>query len=106
GAELCNGDCHLQVIGSGAGNVAWCRLRCWLAGASLIDKLSPLRGDTAPRFRGRAPDTFQLGAILPFSAFLACRKINKFRTPDMVSRKCVRFLPPDGRPQLNKCMRS
>jgi hypothetical protein len=29
--------------------------------------------------RIRVPDTFQLGAILPFSAFLASRKINKLR---------------------------
>ncbi len=29
--------------------------------------------------RIRVPDTFQLGAISPCSAFLACRKINKLR---------------------------
>jgi hypothetical protein len=35
--------------------------------------------------KSRTPDTFQLGAILPFFAFLASRKINKlrvFNTPD------------------------
>jgi hypothetical protein len=35
--------------------------------------------------KSRVPDTFQLGAILPFFAFLASRKINKlrvFNTPD------------------------
>ena len=35
--------------------------------------------------RGRVPDTFQLGAILPFPAFGASRKINKlrvFNTPE------------------------
>ncbi len=35
--------------------------------------------ELASELKIRVPDTFQLGAILPFFAFLASRKINKLR---------------------------
>jgi len=57
--------------------------------------------ELASELKIRVPDTFQLGAILPFFAFLASRKINKFRTPDMVCRKPVRFCLRTERAQPN-----
>src|SRR6266436_2134750 len=49
----------------------------------------------------RVPAVYLTSAFLWFFSILLFRRINNFRTPDMVSRKSVRFLPPDERPQLN-----